>query len=173
MLILPRQIPDQYRQAMVLVQLAMPIRRMWKEEFLRIQLSHEGLRDGEGDFYRANVVQSHRAGEQFCSRCWKPMRRVLSDTWQCQTATCRNFRKPVSAGPLRGVVKVAVRLLANDRPAIDCRRANALDPESVLLPDDQLSAVLLCLDRRYNQKTLDGVYRAAAALCEDMGWGVA
>ena len=37
-------------------------------------------------------------------------------------------------------------------------------------PDGRLNRVGLILDRRYNDRVLAGVYRAAGMLCDELGW---
>ena len=148
-----RELSDRDRQSVVLLRFLAPIPRVAVWEFMRIRMSKEMLDDGERKFFRADEVQPHRVGPRRCKACGKMRDEIDARVQVCVNPSCSVFQVLVECGPLRGVIKLLI----------------APDFEE---PGDRLNAVGLILDRRYNQKTMAGVYRTAGQVCDEMGWSL-
>ena len=148
-----QQLPDHLRGSVVLLRFAEPIPRHAVYHFVRIRLTEAMKADGEESHYRVHSVQPHRAGQRPCVLCGVPRKQISENEQVCENGLCRNYGTPVSCGPLRGVLKM---LISPD-----------FEEEG-----GRLNRVGLILDRRYNDETLAGVYRAAGMLCDQLGWSL-
>lgn len=139
------------RGSVVLLRFAEPISRIHSHHLMRVRLTQGMLDDGEDGAYRVNLVQPHRIGQRPCRACKQPRRQVaLTEQW-CENPSCRMHRRRVECGPLAGVLKLLIA-------------------DEFVEPDGRLNRVGLILDRRYNDRVLAGVYRAAGMLCDELGW---
>ena len=144
-------LPDELRGSVVLLRFAEPISRIASHHLMRVRLTQAMLDDGEAGAYRAGLVQPHRIGQRPCRACNQPRRQIAPTEQWCENPVCRMHRRRIECGPLAGVLKL---LIADD----------------FVEPDGRLSRVGLILDRRYNDRVLAGVYRAAGMLCDELGW---
>lgn len=155
-------LPQEWMQQLVRLRFTEPVPRWFKDEFFRIRLSMDGKASGEGEFHRTEVVQPHAVSSTDCAVCWNPLRRRVQDQHQeCANAFCSEYRKVVLTGPTVGIVRVATTLTVNGQVAVDCN-----------LPDGMIHGCILCLDRRYDKRVLDDVYRAAKEVAEQCGFSV-
>ena len=144
-------LPDELRGSVVLLLFAEPISRIHSHHLMRVRLTQGMLDDGEDGAYRAGVVQPHRIGQRPCRACGHPRRQIAPTEQWCENPTCRMHRRRVECGPLAGVLKLLIA-------------------DEFVEPDGRLNRVGLILDRRYNDRVLAGVYRAAGMLCDELGW---
>jgi hypothetical protein len=144
-------LPDELRGSVVLLRFAEPISRIASHHLMRVRLTQAMFDDGEDGSYRAGLVQPHRIGQRPCRACKQPRRQIAPTEQWCENPVCRMHRRRIECGPLAGVLKL---LIADD----------------FVEPDGRLSRVGLILDRRYNDRVLAGVYRAAGMLCDELGW---
>ena len=144
-------LPDELRGSVVLLRFAEPISRIASHHLMRVRLTHEMFDDGEDESYRAGLVQPHRIGQRPCRACKRPRRQIAPTEQWCENPACRMHRRRIECGPLAGVLKL---LIADEFVELDGR----------------LNRVGLILDRRYNDRVLAGVYRAAGLLCDELGW---
>ena len=144
-------LPDELRGSVVLLRFAEPISRIASHPLMRVRLTQGMLDDGEDGAYRAGVVQPHRIGQRPCRACKRPRRQIAPTEQWCENPACRMHRRRIECGPLAGVLKLLVA-------------------DEFVEPDGRLNRVGLILDRRYNDRVLAGVYRAAGMLCDELGW---
>lgn len=179
-----RELPDDLKQSSVrlnFVSDGFPTYRLG--EYYRIHLGETLLGDGEESFYRVEFSQPTRAGVKLCPRCFQPMKAYSETVFRCHAPECTGItgepssRTEVYAGPVRGVVRV-LTFPEWDRGS-ETRRVRAgmtwdqhlgkyvqaWQEQTVLLT----GSALLVLDRRYNERTLQGVYDAARVITEELG----
>ena len=144
-------LPDELRGSVVLLRFAEPISRIHSHHLMRVRLTGAMFDDGEDGSYRAGLVQPHRIGQRPCRACRQPRRQIAPTEQWCENPACRMHRRRIECGPLAGVLKL---LIADEFVELDGR----------------LNRVGLILDRRYNDRVLAGVYRAAGMLCDELGW---
>ena len=145
------QLGEDLRGSVVLLRFDEPISRIHSHTLMRVRLTREMFDDGEEGVYRAGLVQPHRIGQRPCRACKQPRRQIAPTEQWCENPICRMHRLRIECGPLAGVVKLLVA-------------------EEFVEPDGRLNRVGLILDRRYNNRVLAGVYRAAGMLCDELGW---
>ena len=149
-----RNLPEQLRQSVVLIEFRKPIPRWKVSEFLRIHLQRMQLERGEQSAFMAEVFQPHRVGPKPCPRCGNTMQ-PMSESWsKCNCAGCELFQKRVMHGPLIGVINV---LTWTDSVTGHTETGEELVRNCGLV-----------LDRRYDETTLAAVYRTAEALAENL-----
>ena len=144
-------LPEELRGSVVLLRFAEPISRIASHHLMRVRLTQGMLDDGEDGAYRAGVVQPHRIGQRPCRACKRSRRQITPTEQWCENPLCRMHRRRIECGPLAGVLKLLIA-------------------DEFVEPDGRLNRVGLILDRRYNNRVLAGVYRAAGMLCDELGW---
>ena len=145
------ELPDSLRQSVVLLRFEKPISRFVVHHFMRVRLNDAMYADGEDSHYQADIVQPYRVGEKPCKHCGTRRRQVGETVQTCPNESCNHHLVLVECGPLKGVLKLLIA-------------------DEFVEPDGSLNRVGLMLDRRYNTRTLAGVYRAAGMLCDELGW---
>ena len=186
-----KELSEDKRQSHVLLKFANPIRRSRVKEFFRIHLTPEMHDQGEDDFYRAEILQSHRIKNTgLCKSCGQQMERP-SEAWcVCRNKTCKNYGMRDMSGPVRGVVDIKIfpefvcgtetvtEKLVNGNPfdlitgKITLDEFKNLPSVEVKTPVEFVNQCLLCLDRRYPDFVLAGVYRAAGTICDMNEWAI-
>ena len=144
-------VPDDIKGSVVLLRFVEPVSRLAVHHFMRVRLNEKMLHGGEGESYRAEIVQPHRVGPRPCRACDQPRRQITQTTQWCENPACALHRIHVECGPLKGVLKL---LIAPD----------------FVEPDGRINRVGLILDQRYNEWVLAATYRAAGMLCDELGW---
>lgn len=154
-----KPLPGAYRQSCVLLRFKKPINTICVSEFYRIHLTLQQLNGGEDKFYMAEVNQTNRTMARNCPACGTIMAKITTTQQTCREKGCKNFQRINQCGPIRGVVRVQT---FKEWIVTDPHHGNQATP-----------AVLLVLDRRYNDNVLAGVYRAAGVICDQWAWELA
>lgn len=145
-------LPRDARQNMVLLRFRHPISMHLCWEFLRIRLGQARLVKGEPD-NQAHVAPRTSA-LRTCPACKDPLTQVGSAQWVCTNnrgKACRIAGKIIDEAAPRGVINVFI-------------------PSDQLVDGNMAQCCVLVLDRRYPTEVLASTYRAAATLCDMMGW---
>lgn len=173
------ELPEQLRQCAVLLKFREPILRGMAGNFLRIQLTPVMLAGGEDEFFLATVSQPHLATPGACRLCRQRMVQITATGWRCINPQCRlPDGRPTRlvtqlVGPKRGVVKLLITDDCIDhvdtKPVIDRFLPNGT-PIYRQHRTEWLKAVVLMLDRRYDEGVLAAVKRTAGVICDEQGW---
>lgn len=190
-----KALPEGMRESAVLLTFAQPVRSARVGEFLRLHLTDGMKQDGEEEFYEAELYQPTRVDPKLCRTCGEQMRRISPVLSACHNPKCAKRGQRVHDGPVRGVVDVLVFPdFVVDRTVEKIRvpdpskaptladvlkrrvRLSQLGPTPTMdqpMVVEWVDRCVLVLDRRYNARTLAGVYRTAGMLCDMLGWRLA
>lgn len=111
---LNKALPDHLQQCTVVLEFAKPMPRFRVEMFYRIRLTQPMLQLGETDFWKPELMQPQKVGQQRCLACRTIMKRVGVMSSTCTHPVCPNSGMITITGPKRGVHSVKVEFAAAD-----------------------------------------------------------